>query len=408
VIAVELLRYLFNNILKRPMRTAFILAAGVLSSVVLVFAFALGARITEHMRVDTMAKWTGHLWVSTVEAFTFKEERSADYARESAAVREYLAANPNVEAAVPWLLSYCEIQAGTKRQYVQIQATDFALDKPFRDNTELVSGAFPGPEDAYGIVVTTSVAAENSLKVGDSITMFISSAFGARNAMDFQITGISRASAPWYEKMVGLRAVDFLAMSELTELSPFYKVYVKDESRIPAMVADLAKLAPDFAVKGYHDDKFVQFLLSLGTSNVAMFGSMAMIIFLALLIGINSIILTNIFDRRDEIGTLRALGFSKNTVRNLFFGESLVSLFAGYLIGTLLVAALGGYFDSHIVRPPLLMLQYMFGMTRMSIQFTPMTVVAPFLVLFVLLFLASYRRIGIEAEKQAITQMANR
>jgi ABC-type lipoprotein release transport system permease subunit len=197
-------------------------------------------------------------------------------------------------------------------------------------------------------------------------------------------------------------------MTELDGMSPFYKVYVKDEARIPAMVRDIAALAPDFVVKGYHDDKFVQFLFSLGTSNTAMFGAMAMIIFLALLIGINSIILTNIFDRRDEIGTLRAIGFSRNTVRNLFFGESLVSLFAGYVIGVGIVALIGAYFETHLVPPPLLMLQYMFGMTRMGISLTPITVFAPLALLFALLFLASYRRVGLETEKQAAAQMANR
>ncbi len=405
---MELLRYLLTNIVKRPMRTAFIVAAGVMSSVVLVFAFSLGARVTQHIAADTIAKWTGHLWVSTASDFTFKEERSADYAREAKAVHDYLAADPNAATVVPWLLSYCEMQAGTKREFVQIQATDFDLDKPFRDNTELVSGSYPAAGEDFGIIVSKSVADKNALKVGDSVMLFISSAFGARNAMDFVVTGIVNASAPWYESMIGMRAVDYLSMSELSGLSPFYKVYVKDESKIPSMVAALARLAPDFVVKGYHDDKFVQFLLSLGTSNIAMFGSMAMIIFLALLIGINSIILTNIFDRRDEIGTLRALGFSKNTVRNLFFGESLVSLLAGYVIGMGLVAIIGAYFESHVVRPPLLMLQYMFGMTRMGIDFTPMSALIPFLILFLLLFLASYRRIGLEAEKQAVTQMANR
>ena len=405
---MELMRYLLMNILKRPMRTAFIVAAGALSSVVLVFAFSLGVRVTNHIRVDTIAKWTGHLWVSAARDFEFKEGRETDYRREAAAVEAYLAARSGESTAVPWLWGYCEMQAGTKRDFVQVEATDFGLDRPFRDNTELTSGAFPGAGDEFGVVVTGSMADKYALKVGDSVTLFIPSAFGARNAMDFVVTGISRASAPWYEDVLAVRAADYLSMSELTGLSPFYKVYVKDEARIPAMVKDLAKLAPDFRVKGYRDDDFVRFLLSLGTSDIAMFGAMAMIIFLALLIGINSIILTNIFDRRDEIGTLRALGFSRNTVRNLFFGESLLSLLVGYLIGAGVVAAIGAYFESRIVRPPLLMLQYMFGMTRMGIDFTPATALLPFLLLFLLLFLASYRRIGAEAEKQAVAQMASR
>jgi putative ABC transport system permease protein len=405
---MELLRYLLTNIVKRPMRAAFIVAAGILSSFVLVFAFSLGDRVTEHIRVDTIAKWTGHLWVSTARDFEFKPEKAPEYQLQAEALRSALAADPNATAVVPWINAACEIQAGTAREYLQIHATDFDLDRPYRDATELVTGSFPGADDQYSILVTTATAAKHALKIGDSVTMFIPSVFGAHNAMDFVVVGIVRASAPWYENVVGMRMADYISMSELGDMSPFYKVYVKNEAQIPAMTAALAKLAPDFAVKGYHDDDFVKFLLSLGTTTIAVFGAMAMIIFLALLIGINSIILTNIFDRRDEIGTLRALGFPKNTVRNLFFGECLVTLLAGYLIGALMVAALGSYFEAHLVRPPLLILQYMFGMTRMRIDFTAASALIPFFILFALLFLASYRRIGIETEKQAVAQMANR
>jgi hypothetical protein len=44
----------------------------------------------------------------------------------------------------------------------------------------------------------------------------------------------------------------------------------------------------------------------------------------------------------------------------------------------------------------------------MSLAFTPATALLPFAFLFLLLFLSSYRRIGLEAEKQAVSQMASR
>jgi len=405
---MELIRYMLTNIARRPMRAFFVVAAGALSSIVLVFAFALGSRVTEHIRVDTQAKWTGHLWISTASDFKFEADDIPAYERESAAIEEYLASSEDVAIAVPWLNSYTEMQAGTKRSYIQILATDLDRDAPFRDSTEIIEGSLPSGDQAYGIAVTSELAASNSLELGDSVTLFIPSVFGARNAMDFTITGIFRSSAPWYDNSTAIRAEDFLEMAELGGMSPFRKVYVKDEASIPALVKDLAALAPTFEVKGYRDDDFVRFLLSLGTSNVAMFGSMAMIIFLALLIGINSIVMTNIFDRRDEIGTLRALGFSRATVRNLFFGESILELFIGYLIGALAVAFLGAYFEASIVRPPLLMLQYMFGMTRMALDITPATLFAPFLLLFGLLSLSSYRKIGRETEAQAAAQMLGR
>ncbi len=119
-------------------------------------------------------------------------------------------------------------------------------------------------------------------------------------------------------------------------------------------------------------------------------------------------VLTNIFDRRDEIGTLRALGFPRGTVRNLFFGESLAELLAGYLAGVVMVTAIGIVFQARIVRPPLLMLQYMFGMTRMALSLNAFSLVAPLFLLLGLLLLTTFRTVGKETEKQAVQQMANR
>jgi ABC-type lipoprotein release transport system permease subunit len=405
---MELLRYMASNILKRPLRAMFVVVAGFLSSLVLVFSFALGTKVTTHIREDTIAKWTGHLWVSPKTDFVFNPDDVERYRRESHAIHDYLARNANTAIYVPWTQMGCEIQAGTAREYVGLHATDFQKDLPYRDHTELAEGRFPGPEEQYTVLITTSLAQKYRLKVGDSIVLFIPSAYGARNAMDFTITGIVRASAPWYENGIVIRVQDFITMRELDDAFPFYKAYVKDEQGIPAMVKELGSLAPDFQVKGYRDDEFVRFLLSLGTTDIMFFGFMAMIIFLALLIGIRSVVLTNIFDRRDEIGTLRALGFPKGTVRNLFFGESVAALLIGYLLGAGTVAVLGVVFTVRIVRPPLLMLQYMFGMTRMAITLNSFTLASPFVLLFLLLFATTFRTVGRETEKQAVQQMANR
>ncbi len=405
---MELLRYMASNILRRPLRAVFVIVAGFLSATVLVFSFALGARTTEHIRSDTIAKWTGHLWISRADDFEFKDEQLASYRTQAIAARSYLERSPDTALLVPWYTGVCEIQAGTSRQYLMFNATDFEKDQPLVAHTELAAGRVPGAADEYGVLITTVLAEKYHLRVGSSITVFIPSAFGARNAMDFIVTGIERASAPWYDEHILIRAADYVTMTELGDAFPFYKAYVKDERAIPKMVADLKTVVKDFPVKGYRDDDFVRFLLSLGTTNILMFGLMAMIIFLALLIGIRSVILTNIFDRRDEIGTLRALGFPRGAVRNLFFGESLAALLLGYLLGVGAVALLGAWFTAKIVRPPLLMLQYMFGMTRMALTINAQSIIVPFLLLFLVLFITTFRTVGRETEKQAVVQMANR
>jgi len=138
--------------------------------------------------------------------------------------------------------------------------------------------------DDYGCLLSTYLAERYKLAVGDSLTLFIPSAFGARNAMDFVIVGLFRASAPWYDEGVYVRARDYAELAELTGgLLPFYKCYVKEEAGIPAMTAALNARLSDFRAKGYRDDEFVRFLLSLGTSNILMFGFLAMVMFLAVM-----------------------------------------------------------------------------------------------------------------------------
>ena len=406
---MELFGYVLQNLAKRPARTAFVAGAGFLASLVLVFAFALGSRVRDHIRVDTQAKWTGHLWVSAEEGFQFQEQDSGRYRRQAEAVREVLGQHPNTDILTPWVQGWFEMQAGNSRSFLMISATDFSLDRPFRDQTELADGAFPGQEDDFGCLLSTSLAARHGLGVGDSITLFIPSVFGARNAMDFPITGLFRASAPWYDDSAVIRAQDYAELSELAGgLMPFYKVYVKKEAGIPAMTAAINARLTDFRAKGYRDDEFVRFLLSLGLSNILFFGFLAMIVFLALLIGIRSVIMTNIFDRRDEIGTLRAIGFPRRTVQALFLGETLIGLAAGYLLGALGVAACAVTFRLVIVRPPLLMLQYMFGMTRLALDINALTLGAPLVLLLAILLASTWWTVRRETEKQAVAQMAGR
>ena len=85
-----------------------------------------------------------------------------------------------------------------------------------------------------------------------------------------------------------------------------------------------------------------------------------------------------------------------------------MALFLGYLLGAGPVALVGAYFKAAVVRPPLLMLQYMFGMTRMAITMNAAALTIPFLLLFLVLFLTTFRTVSRETEKQAAAQMANR
>ena len=173
-----LFAYVLQNLAKRPARTAFVAGAGFLASLVLVFSFALGTRVSRHVRVDTQAKWTGHLWVSAATDFRFKEQDIERYRSQAQAVREVLEGHPNTAILTPWVQSSCAMQAAGSRHTIMLLATDFQLDRPLREQTELAEGDFPGAADDYGCLLSTYLAERYSLEVGDSVTLFIPSVFG--------------------------------------------------------------------------------------------------------------------------------------------------------------------------------------------------------------------------------------
>ncbi|MBN2440113.1 MAG: FtsX-like permease family protein [Spirochaetales bacterium] len=405
---MEIFKYILKNMNKRLVRAAFIVTAGILTGLVMVFTLSLGVSVTENSKKDIVAKLTGHIWIpSNKGVIEFKEENKEQYVKQAEAIRNYFENNTNTEALVGWYRGWFEIQAGNTRFFNLFTATDFEKDVRYRDSCELTEGTFPSEKEPYSCLLTTGLAEKYGLKTGDTIIIFLPSAFGVRNAMDFVITGIFRPSAPYYEG-VTINIADCLEMTELAGISPFYKAYVKDEKLIGQMAEELRSQLTDFPVEAYTDDAFIRSLLASGMSLTVFFGGMALILFFALLIGINSVIMTNIFDRRDEIGTLRALGFQRGTVRNIFFIETVLQLLIGYIIGALLVAGIAVFYDINLVRPPLLVLEYLFGMTRMSLTINIYSVVIPFLILFGIMTLTTTRTIGKETEKQAVDQMANR
>jgi flagellar biosynthesis protein FliR len=61
-----------------------------------------------------------------------------------------------------------------------------------------------------------------------------------------------------------------------------------------------------------------------------------------------------------------------------------------------------------IVRPPLLMLQYMFGMTRLALDINLLTLGAPLALLLGIMLASTWRTVRRETEKQAVAQMSGR
>ena len=112
---MELLRYLLTNIVKRPMRDGLHRRGWRLER------RRAGLRLLSGPARDRAHPRRHHRQVdgpslgSAARDFEFKDERTADYEREAAAVRAYLAADSGASTQCPGWMSYCEMQGGAKR-----------------------------------------------------------------------------------------------------------------------------------------------------------------------------------------------------------------------------------------------------------------------------------------------------
>ena len=77
-------------------------------------------------------------------------------------------------------------------------------------------------------------------------------------------------------------------------------------------------------------------------------------------------------------------------------------------LGRRWLAGLAVTFRFVIVRPPLLMLQYMFGMTRLALDINLLTLGAPLVLLLGILLASTWWTVRRETEKQAVAQMSGR
>lgn len=176
---------------------------------------------------------------------------------------------------------------------------------------ELARGDWSAEAD-HTACISELVADVNGIQAGDWLEIEAKTAYDAQNAMDFQVTGIYRNRAPWNNDYVYL---SFDAAARLYDFDPGFfdsmRFYLADGRHGRAFAAELdAYLAAESpvlrAAAGEDASRFfiqqADFLKSLYTSIIVFF-------LFVVGIGIMATVNMNLFERTQEFGTLRAIGF---------------------------------------------------------------------------------------------------
>lgn len=193
--------------------------------------------------------------------------------------------------------------------------------------------------DGNEIVLGQELSDILSVKVGDYISLMVTTSDGALNAIDLKLVGMVKTGIKDMDKRLVL--VDLKTAKELLRSSSISKVVVglydleggkSIESFVGKKIANMNSMAN---VKSYYWEDLSDFygsVVSLYNSFFIFLGSLIVIIVISTVFGS---IYTSIMERVREIGILKANGFSNNDIRILVILEvtylAIISIILAYI-----------------------------------------------------------------------------
>ena len=217
----------------------------------------------------------------------------------------------------------------------------------FRTPRMVDSGRWLEPGD-YGIVIGAWLAEDIGAKVGYTVSLECKGRGGFWQTLDTEVTGIVLTDDPYVNRntvYIDLSRAD--ALLDLAGAVTEYAVRLPDSDRRQAertsrALGSLAGRLPGGKAELYSWDRIEADAVQLTKTKSG--GSKVYLLFMFIIaaVGVSNTMLMAVMERRSEIGTLRALGYTSFRIRYLFlaegFGIGLIGTAAGTLAGCLVTA----------------------------------------------------------------------
>jgi ABC-type transport system, involved in lipoprotein release, permease component len=219
----------------------------------------------------------------------------------------------------------------------------------------LLDGSVLSSDDQDGIVIGKKMADALGVSVGSHLTLMLTTAEGAQEAIAVHVRGIYRGLLKEQEQVaiyMPLQAAqDLMRQTKVHSLT----VLLKSSADLDRVVAETRRY---IAQKGWRlelrswDQLAVYFKQIMGLlTSLATFGGV--IVFIVIIFGISNTMYIAVAERTKEIGTTRALGDSRGDVLFSFLLEGSFLGILGAAIGTIVsLAAIPIINSAHILLPP--------------------------------------------------------
>jgi len=190
------------------------------------------------------------------------------------------------------------------------------------------------------LVIGAGLAKELNLALGDYVLIQTKSRRGVMDVREYEITGIVNTSNPLINSnAVFITLADAQTILEAPAAASEINLHVKgkprDTERLNVLGSKIGKdLGADFELYTWYDLNAGLFEIAGQKQSVGFF--IAFIVIVIALVGIVNTMLLSIYERIPELGTMRAMGFSKGNIRSMMLAEGSIIGFLGSLFGVIL------------------------------------------------------------------------
>lgn len=308
--------------------------------------------IMNQYKFNTIRSRFGHGQINEIDYRNKVYEKPWDHwIDDFSTVENTLKKDSHIEYIFPRVEFYAMISNGKINVAGRGQGIDATQEAKFFSALNFIAGKNLTTEED-GVILGAGLARSLDAKIGDRVTILSNTIFGSLNGVDLNLIGIFYTGVKEFDDSsfrLPLKQAQILLDSQKIES---ITLGLKNDNDWTAVQENIKKTFPRLEATPFAvlDEVFYQHAVDFLW---AQFNTIRLIILVIVILGIFNTISTAIFERKQEIGNLRANGESENDVMRLLLTEGFVAGGFGSLLGVFLSIVLNNtILHKGILMPP--------------------------------------------------------
>ncbi len=201
-----------------------------------------------------------------------------------------------------------------------------------------------GQLETDGVVLGKSLAKDLGVDVGDWVYLTFRTQQGMLTSQDFPVTGIILSANPQVNSSTVYLNLDqarqLMNTTDVTEIS----IKTDDFFKVAAYEPQIKQALAGLGTKVYSWQTLSEDFRSMMAMKRKFQNILVLMIMVIAVVGIVNTMLMSVYEKKREIGTMKALGFTNRQVQNLFLMEGAFIGIAGGIAGLVLGTLFNAYF----------------------------------------------------------------